>query len=106
MMPVQPWAGDTNRLSRVVLCTVRPDPALWERYVGAGGRAFDTARRYGDESEGALGAFLERHRLRNDAFLVGKGAHTPWCAPEHVAPQLERSLELLRTDYLDLYLLH
>jgi aryl-alcohol dehydrogenase-like predicted oxidoreductase len=93
----------------LVVGTVHPDPALWERYVecGAGGPpAFDTARHYGDASEGALGAFLERNDLRGRALLIGKGAHTPDCAPEHVAPQLTRSLELLRTDHVDLYLLH
>ena len=92
----------------VVLGTVRADPGLWERYVerAAGPPAFDTARHYGDESEGRLGAFLERHGLRSRTVLIGKGAHTPQCAPEHVGPQLTRSLELLRTDHLDLYLLH
>jgi aryl-alcohol dehydrogenase-like predicted oxidoreductase len=92
----------------VLLGTVRADPGLWERYVerAAGPPAFDTARHYGDESEGRLGAFLERHGLRSRTVLIGKGAHTPQCAPEHVGPQLTRSLELLRTDHLDLYLLH
>jgi aryl-alcohol dehydrogenase-like predicted oxidoreductase len=94
-------------IPRVVLGTVRAEPALWERYVDSGaGAAFDTARHYGDASERALGAFLERHGLRARTVLVGKGAHTPRCAPEHVAPELTRSLELLRTDHVDLYLLH
>lgn len=95
-------------IPRVVHGTVRADPALWERYVEhVGGRpAFDTARHYGDASEGALGAFLERNGLRGRTVLIGKGAHTPECSPGHVAPQLTRSLELLRTDHVDLYLLH
>lgn len=95
-------------IARVVLGTVRADPELWERYVEhADGRpCFDTARHYGDESEGALGLFLERHGLHRRTCLIGKGAHTPDCAPEHVGPQLTRSLELLRTDHVDLYLLH
>ena len=88
--------------------TVRVEHALWERYVErcAGRPTFDTARHYGDGSERALGGFLERNSLREEVILIGKGAHTPTCAPEHVAPQLTRSLELLRTDHVDVYLLH
>jgi len=59
-------------------------------------------RHYGDESEGELGAWIEARGVREQVVLVGKGAHTPFCAPEHVGPQLERSLELLRTDSVDL----
>ena len=94
------------RPGTVALGTVRVDPPLWERFVAGGGTWFDTARHYGDVSEGALGAFLERHRLRSRVVIVGKGAHPPECAPDAVAPQLARSLELLRTDHVDLYLLH
>jgi aryl-alcohol dehydrogenase-like predicted oxidoreductase len=86
--------------------TVRAEPRLWERYLERGGTAFDTARHYGDASESALGTLVERHGDRRGLVLVGKGAHSPFCAPKHVAPQLERSLELLRTGYLDVYLLH
>jgi aryl-alcohol dehydrogenase-like predicted oxidoreductase len=99
-----PGAG--SDISRVVMGTVRAAPELWEAYVERGGACFDTARHYGDDSEGGLGRFLEQHGLRNRILIVGKGAHPPTCAPEHVAPQLERSLELLRTDHLDVYLLH
>jgi aryl-alcohol dehydrogenase-like predicted oxidoreductase len=73
----------------LVMGTVRAEPALWEAFVAAGGTWFDTARHYGDRSEGELGAFLERHGLRNRIFLVGKGAHTPDCRPEIV--ELRRS---------------
>jgi len=86
--------------------TVRAEPELWERYVEAGGNCFDTARHYGDESEDMLGRFLERRGTREEVVLVGKVAHTPDCRPEAVRPQLERSLELLRTDRVDMLLLH
>lgn len=95
-------------LPQIVLGTVNPDPELWERYVeqAVGPPAFDTARHYGDGSERALGSFLERNDLHGRTVLIGKGAHTPGCAPERVAPELTRTLELLRTDHVDLYLLH
>ncbi len=93
-------------IAPIVMGTVRVEPGLWERYADRGGTTFDTARHYGDESERELGAFLQRNGLRDRATVIGKGAHTPTCAPEYVAPQLERSLELLCTDRLDVYLLH
>jgi aryl-alcohol dehydrogenase-like predicted oxidoreductase len=86
--------------------TVRAKPDLWEAFLEAGGTCFDTARHYGDKTESALGHLVERRGIRNEIVLVGKGAHTPHCRPEAVAPQLDRSLELLRTDRVDLYLLH
>lgn len=98
--------GVGGDMSRIVMGTVHAAPELWEAYVERGGACFDTARHYGDSSEGGLGRFLERHGLRNRILIVGKGAHPPTCAPQHVAPQLERSLDLLRTDHLDVYLLH
>lgn len=60
----------------------------------------DTANSYG-ESEARLGPWLERHRA--EFFLATKtGARDRAGAREH----LERSLELLRTDWIDLWQLH
>jgi aryl-alcohol dehydrogenase-like predicted oxidoreductase len=98
--------GVACRASRLVMGTVRVEPALWEEFLAAGGTCFDTARHYGDDTEAALGKLLERLGIRDSVVLVGKGAHTPNCRPEVVAPQLDRSLELLRTDRVDVYLLH
>lgn len=98
--------GVACRASRLVMGTVRVEPALWEGFVAAGGTCFDTARHYGDETEAAVGRLLERLGIRDSVVVVGKGAHTPNCGPEVVAGQLDRSLELLRTDRVDVYLLH
>jgi aryl-alcohol dehydrogenase-like predicted oxidoreductase len=98
--------GIDREISTIVMGTVRPEPALWHAYLAAGGNCFDTARHYGDESEGELGRFLEREGARDSVVLVGKAAHPPACRPEAVRPQLDRSLELLRTDRVDLLLLH
>ena len=38
--------------------------------------------------------------------LLDKGAHTPYCTPEHLTEQLHQSLERLRTDYVDIYMMH
>jgi aryl-alcohol dehydrogenase-like predicted oxidoreductase len=98
--------GVACRASRLVMGTVHVKPALCETFVEAGGTCFDTARIYGDETEAAVGRLLERLGIRDSVVVVGKGAHTPDCRPEAVAGQLERSLELLRTDRVDVYLLH
>ena len=47
------------------------------------------------------------HRgLRDQVVVLGKGAHTPDCYPHLIRPQLEKSLDRLKTDHLDLYCLH
>jgi aryl-alcohol dehydrogenase-like predicted oxidoreductase len=98
--------GIELELSTIVMGTVHPRPALWEAFLDAGGTCFDTARHYGDESEGELGRFLERRGTRGSTVVVGKAAHPPDCRPDAVRPELDRSLELLRTDRVDLLLLH
>ena len=52
--------------------TVHARPELWDAFLQAGGNCFDTARHYGDESEGELGRFLERHAARDSVVVVGK----------------------------------
>jgi aryl-alcohol dehydrogenase-like predicted oxidoreductase len=92
--------------SRLVMGTVHPAPALWESFLEAGGTCFDTARHYGDETEAALGQLVERLGVRDSVVVFGKGGHPPDCRPEAIPAQLDRSLELLRTDRVDVYLLH
>ena len=98
--------GIERELSSIVMGTVHARPELWDAFLQAGGNCFDTARHYGDESEGELGRFLERHAARDSVVVVGKAAHPPDCRPDAVRPELDRSLELLRTDRVDLLLLH
>ena len=95
-----------HELPEIVMGTVRVEPPLWEAYVEAGGLAFDTAHHYGVESEEAVGSFVERHGIRDRITIVAKGAHSPTCFPEVVAPQLDESLANLGLERVDLYLLH
>lgn len=68
--------------------------------IEAGVNYFDTANNYGD-SEAKLGPALEP--FRDEVFLATKtGQRSAQGAKEH----LDRSLELLRTDHIDLYYLH
>ncbi|ORY91201.1 NADP-dependent oxidoreductase domain-containing protein [Syncephalastrum racemosum] len=69
-----------------------------------GYRHFDTAYVY--ETEEALGKALRESSVpRNELFITTKLFQT-FHRPEHVKPAFERSLELLKLDYVDLYLMH
>lgn len=93
-----------------------------DAFLAAGGNFIDTARIYGawdrDDSgyplsEQAIGRWLWDRRARDKVVLSTKGAHPLIRSkermrlhPEEIRADLERSLENLRTDYVDLYFLH
>jgi aryl-alcohol dehydrogenase-like predicted oxidoreductase len=73
--------------------------------------AFDTAHQYGDgDSERTFGRWMEDRGLREDVVVVGKGAHhnrdRARVTPFDITADLFDSLARLRTEYIDLYLLH
>jgi 1-deoxyxylulose-5-phosphate synthase len=86
--------------------------AGFDRFVALGGNAFDTAHVYGNGyAERALGAWMSLRNNRRSMLVIGKGAHpderwTSRVSPEAISLDLSESLERLRTDYIDLYLLH
>ncbi|MEM8772243.1 MAG: aldo/keto reductase [Pseudomonadota bacterium] len=76
--------------------------------IAAGYRHFDSAADYGNERE--VGAAFETAIdsgavSRNDLWVTSKLWNT-YHAPEHVRPALQRTLDDLRLDSLDLYLIH
>jgi aryl-alcohol dehydrogenase-like predicted oxidoreductase len=88
-----------------------------DAFYEAGGRMIDTADVYsawvpdhkGGESEAVIGAWLEARGVRKDmkihtktGMLGGKELY----APATVLASLDRSLERLRTDHVDLYYAH
>ena len=88
-----------------------------DAFYEAGGRMIDTADVYsawvpdhkGGESEAVIGAWLEARGVRKDmkiqtktGMLGGKELYEP----ATVLASLDRSLERLRTDYVDLYYAH
>jgi predicted dehydrogenase/aryl-alcohol dehydrogenase-like predicted oxidoreductase len=80
---------------------------VFDAFYEAGGNTYDTAFIYGDgRSEAAFGAWMASRGVRGDVVVIAKGAHTPHCFPDRIAPQLETSLERLRSDNADIYLLH
>jgi predicted dehydrogenase/aryl-alcohol dehydrogenase-like predicted oxidoreductase len=80
---------------------------LLDRFWETGGNLFDTAWVYDDGAiEKVLGDWLQNRGIREQAVVLGKGAHTPFCRPEMIGRQLTESLDRLQTDYVDIYLMH
>ncbi|MGB7339626.1 MAG: aldo/keto reductase, partial [Phototrophicaceae bacterium] len=72
---------------------------------------FDTAHTYFDgECERALGAWIEARGIRDDVVIIGKGAHPDQngarVTPQAITSDINESLERLRTDHIDIYILH
>ncbi|MBA2344671.1 MAG: aldo/keto reductase [Rubrobacter sp.] len=85
--------------------------ALLDEIRDLGCTAFDTAHQYGaGESERALGRWMEERSIRDGIVVIGKGAHhnqdRTRVTPFDITADLFDSLARLRTDYIDLYLLH
>jgi len=87
--------------------------AFLDAVFDAGCTAFDTAAVYArGESERVLGAWIERRGVRDSVVIIGKGCHPVFgsgverVTPEDLRADLTASLERLRTDTIDLYLLH
>jgi predicted dehydrogenase/aryl-alcohol dehydrogenase-like predicted oxidoreductase len=77
--------------------------AFWEK----GGNVFDTAYIYGGGyTEKLFGEWQKRSGVREDAVVIGKGAHSPLVYPDVIARQLTQSLDRLQTDYVDVYFMH
>jgi 1-deoxyxylulose-5-phosphate synthase len=119
MMTYGSIAGVGDRVSRVILGGLffGPDDealthGLLDRYVAAGGSTLDTARSYGrGASERGLGEWLARSGRRQDLTIITKGAHPSPEEPRRVTPthidrDLAESLDQLKIDTIDLYLLH
>jgi aryl-alcohol dehydrogenase-like predicted oxidoreductase len=86
--------------------------ALLQKAVDLGYDHFDTARIYGAGKNEALLAEALRGR-RDKVFLASKtgivvdGARRGVdCSPEYIASDIDKSLELLGTDHIDLYYMH
>ncbi|WP_338467386.1 aldo/keto reductase [Novosphingobium sp. ZN18A2] len=83
-----------------------------ERALELGYDNFDTARIYGlGHNETLIGKALSRHRdkflLSSKTGIIVEGSKRRIdCTPETIRNAVERSLELLQTDHIDLYYLH
>jgi aryl-alcohol dehydrogenase-like predicted oxidoreductase len=85
--------------------------ALLDEAYSLGWNMFDTARIYPD-SERTLGLWIAARGIRDRVLIITKGCHpnrvtaSPRITSKALAEDVVRSLARLRTDYIDLYLLH
>lgn len=110
--------GVEKRISRLVQGTVMLSAEeveasidLLDEIYALGCNSFDTAHVYaGGQAERVLGEWMERRGNREEVFILSKGAHhnadRRRVTAFDIASDLHDSLARLRTDYIDLYLLH
>jgi aryl-alcohol dehydrogenase-like predicted oxidoreductase len=110
--------GLDKRVSRLVQGTVMVRSDCWESSVelldavfALGGNTFDTAHVYGQgDNERTFGRWVNDRGLREQVVIIGKGAHhnqdRQRVTPFDITADIHDSLARLRTDYIDLYLLH
>ncbi len=85
---------------------------LLDTYYGAGGRTVDTALVYADgASERVIGQWMRSRGNRDEITVIDKGCHPlddgePRVSPTHIQQDVERCLENLQCDRIDLFLLH
>jgi predicted dehydrogenase/aryl-alcohol dehydrogenase-like predicted oxidoreductase len=111
-IPAMPLPGVEGQVSVLAMGmdnqTTAPHlAAIADDFIERGGNLFDTAYIYGGGlQERLLGQYLKARGLRPSARIIVKGAHTPFCTPEHLISQLHTSLERLHTDHADIYMMH
>lgn len=93
--------------------------SFMDKYIELGGWCIDTARVYcdwvedgADVSESVIGRWLEARKCRDKVLISTKGGHYDLETRESrldrasLEADLARSLECLKTDYVDIYFLH
>ena len=74
------------------------------RALNIGYRHIDTAQMYGNEAE--VGAAIETSEIPRDEIFLATKVDNSNHEPERAAASIQRSLNDLRTDYVDLLLVH
>ncbi len=80
---------------------------VWDAYWEAGGRTFDTAFHYGKGlHETVLADWMDARGVRDQATVIVKGAHSPYCTPRTIRTELEITLERTGADKAAIYIMH
>ncbi|MEM8587383.1 MAG: aldo/keto reductase [Pseudomonadota bacterium] len=87
--------------------TLEDGAVVWDAWMEAGGNAFDTAFIYGGgDHETALGHWIASLGVGDQVVVVAKGAHSPFCTPSTIEPQVLQSLNRLGLDGVPIYIMH
>lgn len=111
-MPMANIEGVERPVSKLILgCdnrnTLAEGAIVWDAWWEAGGNAFDTGFVYGGGlHEKVLGDWLKARGVRDEAVVIAKGAHTPYCLPGAIEAQLAISLERLGLERAPIYIMH
>ena len=80
---------------------------LFDDWFERGGNAFDTSVIYGAGlQEKLLGQWIASRGVQDDVVVVTKGGHTPRCVPELIREDIAKTLDRLKFDAVDVYVLH
>ncbi|SHI37933.1 aldo/keto reductase [Wenxinia saemankumensis] len=99
-------------LNKLVLgCDNRETPAegaiMWDAWWELGGTSFDTGFVYGaGRHEAVLGQWLRSRGVAQEATVIVKGAHSPYCVPDAIGVQLAMSLDRLGLERAPIYIMH
>ena len=110
-MPMADIAG-VGAVSKLILgCdnrnTIAEGAIVWDAWVEAGGNAFDTGFVYGGgRHEKVLGDWIAARGVAKQIVVIAKGAHSPYCVPGAIEPQLDLSLERLGLNAVPIYIMH
>ncbi len=83
--------------------------AMLDHFVELGGTCIDTAYIYmGGKSEPAIGNWIALRGNRDEVVIITKGAvpSPERCTPEWIDRHLRESLDRLKTDYVDIWMMH
>ena len=110
-MPYGRLPGVEKEISRLVLGSVpysnTADASVaYDEFFARGGNCIDTAYVYGPDRSKELGRWMKTRGVRDDVMVITKGAHTPKCFPQYMKEELQETLDLIDTDYADIYFMH
>ena len=81
--------------------------AMFDDFFARGGNTFDTAFIYGGGyHEELFGQWLANRGVRDEVVVISKGAHTPYCNPIDITMQLKKSLDRMKIESAEIYLMH
>lgn len=130
MFPKTEFIANGKKLSRIALGTHRfcmknekTSAEILDMYVSNGGNVIDTARCYGEdvthpntpESERCIGRWIQSGGMRDKIILITKGGNPEYKNGKHIRNRITendieaditKSLEELKTDYIDIYFFH